>query len=150
MKKDIYINVCCTLLIILFVYAAGSKLIDYEHSLREMHNQIFPTFAANILTWLVPTLEIGAILLLLLPSSKIIGLWISLALMSVFTVYIAIVMTGIFGRIPCSCGGILNNMPYSTHLIFNLLVILLTLSALHIHYRKIRPNKSLNFTKERR
>lgn len=114
-------------LILLWSYAAFSKFADLDKSRSEMLNQVFPMWMAEILYWLVPALEIGLCVLLVFTKTRLMGLYGSLILMSSFTLYIAIVMTGIFGRIPCSCGGILSNMSYGTHLIFNLFFVALAL-----------------------
>jgi hypothetical protein len=125
--RDKLIQVITISFILLWSYAAFSKLADLDKSRSEMLNQVFPMWMAEILYWLVPTLEIGLCALLIFTRTRLMGLYGSLILMSSFTVYIAIVMTGIFGRVPCFCGGILNNMPYNTHFIFNLFFVVLAL-----------------------
>lgn len=149
MKKEIKLKTICALIAALFFYAALSKLMDYDKSALEMRNQIFPATIADILTWLVPTIEITLTFLLLFPKTRNVALWTSLALLSVFTFYIAIVMTGIFGRTPCSCGGILKNMGYGTHLIFNLFFVSLALLGLAIENGWILINRWFHLKKER-
>ena len=123
--------------------------MDYDKSIGEMRNQIFPATIADILTWLVPTIEIMLTLLLLFPKTRKIALWGSLFLLSAFTLYIAVVMTGVFGRIPCSCGGILKNMGYGTHLIFNLFFVSLAALGLAIENGWISSNRWFYLKKER-
>lgn len=120
-----HITIISTLFILLWSYAAFSKLAVLEISRSEMLNQVFPIWVAEILYWLVPTIELGICLLLIFSRTRVAGLYASLILMSSFSIYIALSMTGIFGRIPCNCGGILSNMSYGTHLIFNLLFVIL-------------------------
>jgi hypothetical protein len=48
--------------------------------------------------------------------------------MGAFTGYVALVLTGIFGRIPCSCGGIVSALGWGEHLILN--IALLTIAIL--------------------
>ncbi len=145
MKKESILLVVSGLIAALFFYAAMAKLMDYDKSLSEMRNQIFPVFIAKTLTWLIPVIEIVLSLLLLFPSSRKMALWASLFLLIAFTLYIAIVMTGVFGRIPCSCGGILENMSYGNHLMFNLFFIAIAIFGL-----LTENNKWFNFLKERR
>lgn len=114
-------------LIILWSYAAFSKFADMERSHSEMLNQVFPALMANVLYWLIPTIEVGLCVLLVFTKTRLMGLYGSLILISSFTLYIAIVMTGAFGRVPCSCGGVLRNIPYGTHLLFNLFFVVLGL-----------------------
>lgn len=132
MKKENILKTIYGLIAALFFYAALNKLMDYDKSVGEMRNQIFSAAIGNILTWLIPTIEIILTFLLIFSNTKKIALWGSLLLLSAFTLYIVIVMTGIFGRIPCSCGGILKNMSYGTHLMFNLFFVSLALLGLAI------------------
>ena len=149
MKKEAILKFICGIIATLFFYAASSKLIDYDKSVSEMRNQIFPTTIAIILAWLIPAIEIILAFLLLLPRTSKIALWASLFLLTAFTLYIAIVMTGVFGRIPCSCGGILKNMSYGTHLIFNLFFVSIALLGLAIENGWVLYNKWFYFKKER-
>lgn len=144
MKKETILLLISGLIAALFFYAAFSKLMDYDKSRWEMRNQIFPLAIANLLTWLVPAIEITLSFLLLFPNTRKIALWASILLLTTFTLYIAIVMTGAFGRIPCSCGGILKNMSYGTHLIFNLFFVALALLGLAIENGRISYNRLFN------
>lgn len=149
MKKEIILKFICGSIAALFFYAAFSKLMDYDKSVGEMRNQIFSATIANILTWLIPTIEITLTFLLLFPNTRKIALWASLFLLSAFTLYIGVVMTGIFGRIPCSCGGILKNMSYGTHLIFNLFFVSLAVLGLAIENGWILYNRLFNLKKRK-
>jgi len=149
MKKETILKFICGIIAALFFYSAFSKLMDYDKSVGEMRNQIFSATIANILTWLIPTIEITLTFLLLFPNTRKIALWSSLILLSSFTVYIGIVMTGVFGRIPCSCGGILKNMSYGAHLIFNLFFVSLALSGLAIENGWISNNRFFNLKKRK-
>lgn len=149
MKKEIISKFSCGLIAALFFYAAFSKLMDYDKSVDEMRSQIFPSSIASILTWLIPSIELLLTFCLLFPSTKTIALWASLFLLSAFTIYIGIVMTGVFGRIPCSCGGILKNMSYGAHLIFNLFFIAISLLGLAIANNWTINNNWFHLKKER-
>lgn len=85
-----------------------------------MLNQIFPLWMAEILVWLVPLTELILAMLLLFKKTRRGALIGSLLLLIAFSGYVGLVMTGIFGWIPCSCGGILRQLPYEAHLAFNL------------------------------
>ncbi|WP_199121448.1 MauE/DoxX family redox-associated membrane protein [Pedobacter sp. ASV28] len=136
MKKENILTIVTAILAVLFFYAAFSKLIDYDKSFSQMRNQVFSPFFASIFTWLIPTIEIVLMLGLLFQRTRHSALKASLILLIVFTLYIAIVMTGVFGRVPCSCGGILENMSYGTHLVFNLFFIALATFGLLIENNK--------------
>lgn len=124
-----------SLLILLWVYAATSKLVDYETSRSQMLNQVFPVWMAEVLTWAVPAVELLTAGLLIYPRTIRAGLLASLFLLMQFTIYIAVVMTGIMGRVPCSCGGVLEALTWGQHLIFNIGCIVIAIAGLLIRDR---------------
>ncbi|WP_256007503.1 MauE/DoxX family redox-associated membrane protein [Pedobacter deserti] len=131
-NKETMIQLITLALSLLFLYASLSKLLNYEKSKEEMMNQVFPAVIARILTWLVPVAEVIIALTLTCKPLRRKALWCSFMLLSAFSLYIAITMSGAFGRIPCSCGGILKNMSYATHLAFNLGFVALAGIALYL------------------
>lgn len=138
-------NFCTGSLTMLFCYAALSKLVNYQESKKEMLNQPFPDWLAVQLVWVIPLLELVITISLLIPALRVKGLYASLLILTIFSVYILFAMTSVFGYIPCSCGGILKNMGYEMHLIFNLLfVIIATIGILiekHLSKCKISIKK---------
>ena len=147
-KKEHIVTTITSLLAALLFYAAMSKLINYEQSRSEMLNQVFPRSWTIILTWLIPTLEIIITFTLLFKQTLRYGLWAATVLLGAFSIYIAVVMTGVFGRVPCSCGGILKNMSYPTHLLFNL--FFLTIAMLGIRLTNHKYTNNNQSPKERR
>lgn len=125
-------------LIFLWVYASVSKLADYERSRGEMLNQIFSVWLAEILVWAVPLAELSAAALLLFNKTRLYGLLLSSLLLLSFSVYIALVMLNVFNRLPCSCGGVLNNMSWGMHLLFNLFFLALALCGLFHDFKERR------------
>ena len=77
---------------------------------------------ATTLVWAVPAIELVAAVLLLARRMRRIGFYISLALMVLFTVYLAL-MLGSGEHLPCSCGGVIAWMTWRQHLVFNLFFI---------------------------
>ena len=137
MKKEVVLKFLSGIIALLSFYAALSKLVDFEVSKHEMLKQVFSRDIALMLVWIVPLVELVIAALLLFNFTRLIGFYASLVLLSSFSIYIAITMSGAFGRIPCSCGGILKNMGYWTHLIFNLFFIVLALLGIAIERRWI-------------
>ena len=110
------------LFILLFVYAAVSKLLDYEKFVVQIGQSPMLTSWAVYLAWLVPAVELCIVVLLVFPNSKTIGLYAALSLMVMFTVYI-ILASKFSDYVPCSCGGVLQNMTWGQHLVFNLFFV---------------------------
>ncbi|MEA9412635.1 MauE/DoxX family redox-associated membrane protein [Flavobacterium sp. PL02] len=122
--KYIFVEVVCFLYILLFVYAAVSKLLDFENFRVQLgQSPLLSAFAGSI-AWLVPILELLISLLLVLKRWRLIGLFAALSLMVMFTAYIYIILN-YSSFIPCSCGGILEKLGWREHLFFNLVFIIL-------------------------
>lgn len=115
------------LLVILFAYAGGSKLADPREFSRQLYLQPLPEGWVPYLTYGLPLLELVIALSLLIPGLRLYGLWAYAGLMSLFTVYIALILLGVFERIPCSCGGVLSRLDWPAHLLFNAFFLLLSL-----------------------
>ena len=137
MKRGLIIEIIAAAIALMFFYAAFSKLIDFEKSRHEMMNQVFPGYIAKLLVWLVPITELLLTAGLLIDKTRLKALYASLLLLIAFSLYISMSMTGIFGRIPCSCGGILKHMGYGTHLLFNLFFISISIIAIFLEKRNI-------------
>jgi uncharacterized membrane protein YphA (DoxX/SURF4 family) len=86
---------------------------------------------AGIVVWLVPLIELLIALLLFLKSYRLISLFAAFSMMIMFTVYIFIILN-YSSFIPCSCGGILEKMGWTEHLIFNIIFVLLALLGIII------------------
>jgi len=131
--KTLFRSLPPALLILLFVYAAVSKLAAFSQFKGEMHNQNMPAEAAALLVYLVPAAELAAAFMLLTTKAQRTGLLLSIVLMALFTGYIALVLAGFWDRVPCSCGGVLKGMSWGTHLVFNLFFLLIAIAGLISH-----------------
>ena len=108
------------LLILLYCYAALSKLLDTDAFREQLYNQTFPHVLADPLLYGLPLTELLTVALLVMPRTQFAGLLLSFSLLLLFSGYIALVLLGYWNRVPCSCGGILSRMSWQTHLLFNL------------------------------
>ena len=126
MKQKVAIEIISSLLILLFVYAASSKLIEYSAFKTQLMNQLFFKNFAGIFAWTIPSIELLTGLLLTVKVTRIIGLYASLIMLSFFTLYIAgMLLSG--KQLPCSCEGIIQQLSWNQHLLFNLFFLLLSL-----------------------
>lgn len=120
------VEIICYLFILLFVYAAASKFLDYEEFRIQLTQSPLLSAFAGWVAWIVPVLELIVAILLMIKGLKSIGLIASYALMVMFTTYIIIILN--FSEfIPCSCGGVISKMSWNQHLIFNLFLVLLAI-----------------------
>lgn len=126
-SKIIYI--IALLYILLFTYAAVSKLLDFQNFQIQLgQSPLLSAFAAYVAI-IVPVMELVLVILLLFSKYRIIGLYGSFVLMTMFSAYIVIILN-FSSFTPCSCGGILEKMSWTQHLIFNIIFLLLAALAI--------------------
>lgn len=111
------------LLGVLFTYTAVSKVYDWRETRFSLYNQWLPEWLTEALLYGLPLVEVFVALSLLIPSFRKFGFLASTFLMLAFTGYVAWVWFGLTGRMPCSCGGVLNSLGWGEHLIFNLVFL---------------------------
>jgi uncharacterized membrane protein (DUF485 family) len=93
-----------------------------------------------MLTNLLPPAELLLATLLTFEKTRYPGFILSAILMSLFTGYIALAVFHVFPKVPCSCGGILQHMDWTTHLYFNLFFLTLSLTTIYLIKRKEAPD----------
>lgn len=131
MKKSQWLYEMFTyLLALLFFFTALSKLFDFRHFVREINNQVFPKQLTSILIIALPAIELITTFLLLRVKYRIGGLWLSLVLMTAFTIYVALVTFHFFPRVPCACAGVFKHMSWPGHLIFNIVFTLIAAAGI--------------------
>src|SRR6476660_2021273 len=116
--RSIFIEIISALLIFLFVYTAISKIITHNSFEAVLHESSLLKEFSNILSWLIPGTEILISILLFFPRFRNIGLLFSALLLTAFTGYIGYMIL-FTPKLPCSCGGVLKNLDWKMHIIFN-------------------------------
>lgn len=127
------------LLVLLWVYAAATKSMDFKMFRVEMNRQALPQFLKESLVFILPPIEFLTALLLLFEKTLRSGLYVSAFLLSAFTVYVGLAVFRFLDKIPCSCGGILSSMGWDAHFLFNIIFLLLTLIAIYLLEKERRP-----------
>jgi hypothetical protein len=127
--KKYFVDFVSLLIIFLFVYAATSKLLDYQKFQVQLGQSPMLTQFASWVVWIIPGIEILISILLAFAKYRLVGLYISFSLMVMFTAYI-IVITHFSEYVPCSCGGVLQHMTWNQHLVFNLFFVLLSFTSI--------------------
>ena len=118
-SKAIVVEIICTLLILLFTYAALSKLLEFQNFQAQLGQSPLLSAFTGFISYSVILVEVILALLLTVPKSRAIGLLASFTLMLLFTVYIVIILN-YSSFVPCSCGGILEKLGWKEHLVFNI------------------------------
>lgn len=142
--KNYFIEAVSLFYILLFVYAAISKVLEFENFQAQLGQSSIIGAYAGIVSYSIIIIELLVSVMLVIPSFKLRGLYSSFILMSLFTVYIFIILN-FTSNIPCSCGGILEKMTWKVHLIFNIISLILAGQAL-LFFDKTGRRTKLNLT----
>jgi Methylamine utilisation protein MauE len=141
MKKWIP-DIVCGLLILLFVYTALSKLADRQYFQAVLNEMILIRNLSGFIAVALPVSELIVSVLLFIVRTRLYGLYASLGLMIVFTIYIGYLI--LFAEhLPCNCGGVLQKMNWAEHIVFNLVFIALSASAIKLY----QSNKNIVATR---
>ena len=135
MKKEVVLEIIRWLFLSLFLYAAATKLMDHEKFSAQLGQSPLTTEHAAWFAWAVPAIEIVIVLMLAIPALRLMALYASYSLMVMFTTYIVIV-THFSSFVPCSCGGILEKMGWTEHLIFNIVFVTLGAAGIILHQQQ--------------
>ncbi|WP_053326713.1 MauE/DoxX family redox-associated membrane protein [Chryseobacterium gallinarum] len=140
--KEYYVTAVCILVAFLFVYAAMSKVLDFENFQVQLAQSPLLSAYAHYISFAVVITELTLALYLCLPTYQKLALYFSLGLMSAFTIYIFLILN-YSDFVPCSCGGILEKLGWTEHLIFNIAFVLLISAAIFYKEKKDNPQKKL-------
>jgi uncharacterized membrane protein YphA (DoxX/SURF4 family) len=135
--KNVLLEVICILYILLFVYAAVNKFLVFDEFVIQIGQSPVLTAYAGWVAWVVPSIEILISLMLVIPRFRLLALYAAFTLMVMFTAYIFIILN-FSDHIPCSCGGVLEKLGWTEHLIFNIVFVILAFIGIII----ISPQKN--------
>lgn len=119
--RQLFTELIPGLLVLLFLYTAITKLKDPTGFVGAMqHNPVLVNYAL-FLRWLIPILEIGIVILLFIPTYRRSGLLSGAILMACFSGYVGYMLL-ISSDLPCTCGGIIENMTWPQHFWVNIIL----------------------------
>lgn len=136
MKRNTVVEIISSLLVLLFVYAAVSKLLDYQTFKVQLSKSPFITQFAGVTAWALPVGELLVAAALTFKVTRLLGLYASLFLMTMFTAYIWAMLNYSY-YIPCSCGGVLSKMDWNTHLWFNAGFVFISVMGINLQSKNI-------------
>jgi hypothetical protein len=132
MKKWIP-DIICGLLILLFTYAAISKLTDRPHFQAVLAQMLLIKHFAGFISFALPITELVVCALLFTPHTRLLGFYVFFGLLISFTVFIGYMILFV-PNLPCRCGGVLELMSWGQHLVFNLIFIALSATAIKLYH----------------
>lgn len=130
MKRELILDIAILLYVLLYSYAAASKLFNMNLFVGQLKRQAFPLALVPFLSIGIPVVELLVVLLMVIPKYRLLGLKLATGLMIVFTGYILMALVGVFKDMPCSCGGVISSLSWKNHMILNVGFLLLGVLAL--------------------
>ena len=124
--------------VILFCYAAISKVLDFENFQVQISTSPLLNGSLQFLPYTIIIVEVLIAGLLCYRKTRNIGLLGSFVLMLLFTGYIVLILST-SNNLPCSCGGILEKMSWHQHLYFNIGCVILSVIGLSLNLGYSRP-----------
>lgn len=134
MKRTTMIEIIAALFMILFLYTGVSKLMEYSVFREQVAASPLLAPMAGYIAGGLPVAEFAVVLLLIFPRWRLGGLYASLGLMATFTIYIIAILT-INKHIPCSCGGVVGQLSWGQHIVFNSVFIVLAIAGIVLEKR---------------
>ena len=123
------------LFLLLWVYTATSKLLNYEVFQMQLSKSPFVANYSALLIWMIPLIEYVLAGLFLFQAYTLHALYLSFALMVLFTIYIVAILH-FSNAVPCACGGVITTLSWYEHLIFNILFMGLALLGILLIRKK--------------
>lgn len=139
-RRNVLVEIIGSLLILLFVYTALSKLLEFPRFKLQLSSSPIVSNAALLTAILLPLSELIVATLLFIPRTRLAGLYGSLGLMTAFTLYITYILT-LSDKVPCTCGGVIKQMGWNEHLVFNIFFTLLSLLGVILERRRRKQKK---------
>ncbi|TWV89432.1 MauE/DoxX family redox-associated membrane protein [Chitinophaga pinensis] len=131
---NLAIEAITAVLLSLWIYTGLNKVIHYDKFSFETGRSPFLQHISSLVAILVPAGELLTAILLVFKHTRVVGLYASLFLMTLFTGYVYIMLQYAYD-LPCSCGGIIELLAWEQHLLVNLILTLLTALALILQSR---------------
>lgn len=128
MKRNAIVEIISSLLIILFIYTGLNKWMDFANFKFTLGRSPFIQPMSGLIAATLPAIELLIALALIFKRTRPIGLYASYFLMLLFTGYIWIMLHYAYD-LPCSCGGILAELSWKGHLVFNSIFTMLALGG---------------------
>lgn len=135
-RSKMIIAIISYLLIVLFVYTATNKILTVSSFEQTLHRLPIVGQYSFILAYLIPIIEYGCAILLIIPKTLRVGLIASQIMLFGFTFYLAYQLAS-HNKLPCSCGGVISTLSWDQHLYFNLSIMICIGIVLRVQ-KKIR------------
>jgi hypothetical protein len=121
-RKEMIVVVSAALLVLLFTYTAVSKIANFNLFKFQVSKSELLRPYTEVIAIGVPVAELIAAGMLLALKTRLAGLYASAGMLTAFTVYLLYALV-LYDKMPCKCGGVLQDLSWQAHTWFNLFFI---------------------------
>jgi len=143
-KRRMLVEIVSLFFVILFLYTGISKLLDFDVFKGQLEESPVLEKVAPMIAWGLPITEFAVSILLFFPKYRLKGLYATFALMIGFTLYV-IALLATSTELPCSCGGIIEELSWPGHLIFNGTLTLLAFTSIVLQKKIYKEDQNKPF-----
>lgn len=140
MKKKIALEGMIAMLVLLYLYTGLTQLLAFKFFYGNIFNQPIFQWSKPILVYLIPGAQLLIAAGLLFERTRKLALWSSLGLLTIFTVYIVLIILNALARVPCTCGGVISSFTWPQHLVFNISFMILNAIALVLRKKTFKDD----------
>jgi hypothetical protein len=126
-------------LAVLFAIAAVGKLEHYARFRLQLQRFPFSLSVLYVQAWIIPVTELIITVLLLLPVTRLKGLFASLFLLGVYTLYLTCMLESRFHH-TCNCGEPFQSLSLKMHIVFTLGCVFITGVGVVLSGRLVQPS----------
>jgi hypothetical protein len=135
MKKTILVEIIAYFFILLFLYTGAAKLMEVNVFKEQLVSSPFLGSIAGIVAWALPMGEILLAIALFIPRFRLKALYGTMALMTIFTIYVVVILF-VDSHLSCNCGGIIEELSPRQHVLFNCACVVLSAVAIAAERRR--------------
>lgn len=140
LSHHLAIEAIAILFMALFGLTAVDKLLHFERFYTELGKSPFLAPYAMGVAWSTPIIELVVTLMLGINRLRLLGLYISVFLMSLFSGYIYLLLNYSYYT-PCLCSAALENLSWEEHLAFNLVFLALAVIGVLLKEKSLSTKK---------
>lgn len=139
--RKVILETFILLLILFWVYAGVTKLLDYDTYWRQVMLILGNETVSKTVAIILPLLQVAVAICLSFGISRKSALIASAVILSFFTGYI-IYWLYFAPETPCSCTGIIPGFSWQQHLTFNTILLLINITGIVLAWEPV-PQKRL-------
>lgn len=140
LRNNTLLEIISGLFIFLFTYTSLTKLMNASAFIATLKRSPLLADVAAITAWTIILAELIVVLLLFYSPFRTVGFITSFILMLFFTVYIGYMLSS-SSSLPCSCGGIMQQLSWRDHFLLNIALTILAALGLYLQRKKLNPKQ---------